>query len=259
MHLGGHQPTQWPYELTQLSQQTWELTQVDGTQFNGSVVSSSPELHSPRITTNLHQKYDDIEDLYASEDNQTHNRNDDAWRSRGDDDDDDDDDVTMTGASKKSPTLPQHAQEADQSTGKGGQPPIIPWDKHTVQEESMIQLGIVVNTELHIFTCLKCKQVIDPSVICKHILHNLPHAEVTDQYCDEMRQRYSLTPKDKLTPPAGLRPAIPNLELRSDYVYCSVCFHAVKLQSSLANKKVHSCAVYKPKTGYAQAYFPSHN
>lgn len=261
MHLGrcGYAPTQQPFELTQ---QSIEPTQLYGTQFyetqvEETVASSSSAPRSPHVNTTLDCERSDIEDLYADEDDQALNRNDSSQRSRVAEGDDE----TTTRPSEGSSVQPQLTRDPDQENGRDEPTPnpTIPWDEHTIQDEQMVQLGIAVNTELRILTCIKCKQAIDPSAIRKHIRRDLPHVAVTDEYCEGIRQKYSLIPRDELTPPTGLRPAVPNLELRSNYFYCSVCFHAVKLRTSLANKNVHSCPVYEARRGYAQAYFPSHN
>lgn len=147
-----------------------------------------------------------------------------------------------------------------EAEGGGGNPVVptaditIPWDKYTIQDDKMARLGIAAYTPLGILTCIKCKSVIDPCNIYTHIRGELPHADVDKDYCQSLRERFSLIEAHELKPPTTLRPAIPNLQLHHNYSYCSVCCHAYQREHSLMTK--HHCPHFSVRSGCAQAYFP---
>ena len=134
----------------------------------------------------------------------------------------------------------------------------IPWDDHTVQNQKMRQLGLVVYRPLHILICIKCKSVINPDHIYSHVRRDLPHAEITPQYCERLSTKFGLTPRSRLERPSGPRSAIPCLQLREGYAYCEGCGYAAKCVRTLTSKHA-TCPGFGVKTGFAQSFFPHSN
>ena len=147
--------------------------------------------------------------------------------------------------------------EDDDHTGPPPNTTVL-WNEHTFQDEQMARFGIVVQKDLRILTCVKCKCVVDPSAIGRHIRREIPRAKITEEYCAELRKKFNLIPKQELERPKTLQPAIPNLELRVGYWYCSECCYAVRRKHTLLTKHT-TCRNSEPKQGYAQAYFGSHH
>jgi predicted Fe-S protein YdhL (DUF1289 family) len=118
----------------------------------------------------------------------------------------------------------------------------------------MARYGLVINRLLKIAICIGCKTVVDPKFIYNHVHKDQRQANLTKTYCEALPGRFSLTPKTLLEPPSALRPAIPCLELKDGYVYCTGCNRAMEHERSL--KATHRCRTFEIKKGFAQAFFP---
>lgn len=170
-----------------------------------------------------------------------------------------------TAATKNAPPVQQssdtrrdHQQPPQRSDDREGKEPpakiVIPWGDDTVQDEEMLRYGLVVYLPFKILICIACQTVIDPKYIFSHVHKDQPRAGVTKAYCLELAQRFSLTPKHQLNPPSTLTKAIPCLELKEGYVYCTGCNRAMEHDRSL--KSTHTCSGFEIKKGFAQAFFP---
>ena len=159
-----------------------------------------------------------------------------------------------SGAAKNNPTLPQPPDSAP-----GKKEITVPWDSDTFQDPEMRKYGLVVNLPLHILLCIGCKSAIDPDRVYAHVRREQRHVDITRGYCDSLKRRFTLTPRRLLRRPSTLRKAIPCLQVKEGYAYCSVCYHACALDRSLQSKH-RTCPGHRVKHGLAQAFFPrSHN
>jgi hypothetical protein len=158
------------------------------------------------------------------------------------------------------PLSPSHGIEADDPIHDNGNQinlrsvPTIPWNENTLQDVEMSKLGIAIQTDLHVVTCVTCECVVDPSTLRQHISKHIPKRLIPKDYCDELQQNFSLTPKKDLLIPGTVRPAIPNLPLHRSLFHCPECGYAAFDKGTV--QKHTACGEIEPKLGYAQAYFP---
>ena len=131
---------------------------------------------------------------------------------------------------------------------------VIPWDDDTFQDKDMRLHGLVAYTPLHILICVDCHSVVDPDLIRLHVRRHHRRTSISHEYCLGLRNKFSLTPKARLKGPSTPRPAIPCLELKEGYVYCTGCNHAMEHMRSLKTK--HSCVGFEIKECFAQTFFP---
>ena len=132
----------------------------------------------------------------------------------------------------------------------------IPWNESMHQDTRMSKLGLVLHTDLHFLSCVRCNLVVDPARIIhhlkKHFKRHFKTLRVTDEFCSELRTEFSLLPKDQLLNPTEIRPPIPNLKLFSDYYRCPTCNHALLRQKSFA--KHRTCGKITPVPCFAQSF-----
>ena len=132
---------------------------------------------------------------------------------------------------------------------------VVPWDDDTVQDPDMRKYGLVVYRPLHILLCVGCKSVINPDHIHTHVRREQRHVDITKAYCDSLKARFRLTPKSLLRRPSIPKRAIPCLQVKENYAYCSVCNRAFAHSRTLRSK--HStCPGHRVEHGLAQTFFP---
>ena len=159
-----------------------------------------------------------------------------------------------SGATENDPSLPQPPASAPRR-----EEIVVPWDDNTFQDSKMRKYGLVVYLPLHILLCVGCKSAIDPNCTYAHVRREQRHVNITKSYCDSLKGRFTLTPRRLIRRPTTLRSAVPCLQVKEGYAYCSVCYHACAHDRTIRSNH-NACPGHRVEHGLAQTFFPkSHN